>query len=488
MTIRMKLLIFIPLLVVLANSVAYFVFQSGKIVQTSYDEMMERILLIEKTTESAESNLHLLYAYLANPAETSEVQSAGKELLALQHEIKALPKLNSPTHTFDPESYLNLVSTLLEQQRLSMASAQRGDLQSAVQSYMETEKIAGFIREDGQQLVHSELAFYRPIIESIRTENERMNQRGTALFVMNTLMSVLLAVWASRSITVPVRKLVEMAKHIAKGDLGIKPELQWHKEDELGLLSKAIQQMSADLGVLIEKDKKSLEMQRIVKELELQALQSQINPHFLFNTLNVLSKLAFLEGAEQTSDLTISLSNLLRYSLQKLDQPVTLQEELTHIREYAAIQQTRFRDRIGFELEADPSALPVRIPALSLQPLLENAFQHGVAKLEDGGRISLIVQRRTEGICIIVTDNGAGMTEETRLSLLRLEEDREDQEVKASTGIGTRNVFRRLQLFYNRDDLIEIFSSPGQGTTIQIKIPNVGEEGGTPNVPVIDRG
>lgn len=229
-------------------------------------------------------------------------------------------------------------------------------------------------------------------------------------------------------------------------------------------------------------------MQRIVKELELQALQSQINPHFLFNTLNVLSKLAFLEGAEQTSDLTISLSNLLRYSLQKLDQPVTLQEELTHIREYAAIQQTRFRDRIGFELEADPSALPVRIPALSLQPLLENAFQHGVAKLEDGGRISLIVQRRTEGICIIVTDNGAGMTEETRLSLLRLEEDREDQEAKASTGIGTRNVFRRLQLFYNRDDLIEIFSSPGQGTTIQIKIPNVGEEGGTPNVPVIDRG
>lgn len=107
---------------------------------------------------------------------------------------------------------------------------------------------------------------------------------------------VLLAIWVSRSITGPVGRLVGLAKRIATGDLNIKP--QPRRDDELGVLSDAISQMSTDLSILIEKDKQSLEMRRLVKELELLALQNQINPHFLFNTLNVLSKLAILEGAE----------------------------------------------------------------------------------------------------------------------------------------------------------------------------------------------
>ncbi|WP_339320423.1 histidine kinase [Paenibacillus sp. FSL R10-2734] len=469
MTIRMKLLIFIPLLVVLANSVAFFVFQSGKIVQTSYDEMMERILLIERTTESTDNNLRLLYAYLVNPADATGIDTAESQLKQLHDQITKMPRLDSSTHSFDPESYSNLLETMLEQKQSAIAAAQNGELQSAFEYYVDTEKTTGFIREEGQQLIHSELTFYRPIIESIRAENERMNQRGAALFGMNTLLGVLLALWASRGITGPVSRLVRMAKQIAKGDLQITPEPQ--REDELGLLSNAIQQMSADLSVLIEKDKKSLEMQRIVKELELQALQSQINPHFLFNTLNVLSKLAYLEGAEKTSDLTTSLSNLLRYSLQKLDKPVTLQDEINHIKEYATIQQTRFRDRIRFELDADPSALYVAIPALTLQPLVENAFLHGVAGMEHGAIIRLTIQSIPEGVSISISDNGAGMSEETRLSMLQLEAETTN---KGSTGIGTRNVFRRLNLFYDREDLIEIESQPGRGTSILIRIPAIG--------------
>ncbi|MHA6529919.1 sensor histidine kinase [Paenibacillus sp. BAC0078] len=481
MTIRMKLLIFIPLLVVLANSVAYFVFQSGKIVQASYDEMMERVLLIERTTESADSNLRLLYAYLVNSADTEGIDTAGNQLITLHNQIEKMPKLASPTHSFDPESYINLLATLLEQKHSAVAAAQSGELQSAFDYYMETEKTVSYIRETGQQLVHSELTFYGPIIENIRAENERMNRRGIALFGMSTLMGVLLAVWVSRGITGPVSRLVSMAKKIAKGDLRIEPEP--HKEDELGLLSYAIQQMSADLNELIEKDKKSLEMQRIVKELELQALQSQINPHFLFNTLNVLSKLAFLEGAEKTSDLIISLSNLLRYSLQKLDKPVTLQEEIAHIKEYITIQMTRFRDRISFEIDTDASALHVAIPALTLQPLVENAFLHGVASMEHGAVIRLLIQSTSEGVCIVLTDNGVGMPEETRLSLLHFEAETDH---KNSTGIGTSNVFRRLQLFYERDDLIEIESRPGRGTSILIRIPTK-TEGEYSNVPIVDR-
>ncbi|WP_263559948.1 sensor histidine kinase [Paenibacillus polymyxa] len=481
MTIRTKLLLFIPLLVVFANIIAYFVFQSGKVVQQSYDEMLGRILLIEQTSESAESNLNLLYTYLLNPRDDTGVQGPTEyQLKQLKGRIQEVSDSTDPS--FAEEDYMNLLATFLEQKQAAVLDAKAQDPQSAFEHYIEAEKTVSYIHEEGQRLIDAELAYYRPIIENIRNKNEQMNRLGVALFGMNALMGVLLAIWISRSITGPVGRLVRLAKRIATGDLNI--ESQPRRDDELGVLADAILQMSADLSILIEKDKQSLEMRRLVKELELLALQNQINPHFLFNTLNVLSKLAILEGAEKTSDLIVSLSNLLRYSLQKLDKPVTLQEELDHISEYVTIQQARFRDRIRFDLHFDASVLQQQIPALTIQPFIENAFLHGVADMENGAIITLTLLRAGEDVQIEISDNGKGMTEETRLSVLRLEGGAESS---SSTGLGMQNVFRRLQLFYEKEGMVEIRSHIGLGTTITIRIP-VKKESEQTNVSVVDRG
>ncbi|MCF2717644.1 sensor histidine kinase [Paenibacillus sp. UKAQ_18] len=482
MTIRTKLLLFIPLLVVFANIIAYFVFQSGKVVQQSYDEMLGRILLIEQTSESAESNLKLLYAYLLNPRDDKAVQGPTEyQLMQLKARIQEVSDSTDPS--FAEEDYMNLLATFLEQKQAAVLDAKAQDPQSAFEHYIEAEKTVSYIHEEGQQLIDAELAYYRPIIENIRNKNERMNGWGVALFGMNALMGGLLAIWVSRSITGPVGRLVGLAKRIATGDLNIRP--QPRRDDELGVLSDAISQMSTDLSILIEKDKQSLEMRRLVKELELLALQNQINPHFLFNTLNVLSKLAILEGAEKTSDLIVSLSNLLRYSLQKLDKPVTLQEELDHIREYVTIQQARFRDRIRFDLHFDASVLQQQIPALTIQPFIENAFLHGVEDMESGAIIVLTLSRANEDVQIEISDNGKGMTEETRLSVLRL---KGEAESGSSTGLGMQNVFRRLQLFYGKEEeMVEINSNIGRGTTITIRIP-VKKESERTDVSVVDRG
>ncbi|PNQ84734.1 sensor histidine kinase [Paenibacillus polymyxa] len=481
MTIRTKLLLFIPLLVVFANIIAYFVFQSGKVVQQSYDEMLGRILLIEQTSESAESNLNLLYTYLLNPRDDTGVQGPTEyQLKQLKGRIQEVSDSTDPS--FAEEDYMNLLATFLEQKQAAVLDAKAQDPQSAFEHYIEAEKTVGYIHEEGQRLIDAELAYYRPLIENIRNKNEQMNGLGVALFGMNALMGVLLAIWVSRSITGPVGRLVGLAKRIATGDLNIEP--QPRRDDELGVLADAILQMSADLSILIEKDKQSLEMRRLVKELELLALQNQINPHFLFNTLNVLSKLAILEGAEKTSDLIVSLSNLLRYSLQKLDKPVTLQEELDHISEYVTIQQARFRDRIRFDLHFDASVLQQQIPALTIQPFIENAFLHGVADMENGAIITLTLSRAGEDVQIVISDNGKGMTEETRLSVLRLEGGAESS---SSTGLGMQNVFRRLQLFYEKEGMVEIRSHIGLGTTITIRIP-VKKESEQTNVSVVDRG
>lgn len=487
MTIRTKLLIFIPLLVLLVNLITFFLFQSGKMVEQGYNQMMDRLLLYNQTSQIAESGLGALHSYLLNPDELNHeryTKNANK-LMELRAQLHAESKTS--VHSSTIRSYINLLDTFLEQQQAAFAAVSAESAIASLAPYEKAEKTASFIREDGQQLVEMELSVYQPIYEQIQAENKRMYLLGAAVFITNTLLSILLAIWISRSITAPVSRLVTRAKQISKGELQQTASQRLHNSnDELGLLTGAFEQMSSDLLILIEKDKESLQKDRLVKELELQALQSQINPHFLFNTLNVLSKLALLEGAERTSDLIVSMSNLLRYNLRNLDQPVTLHDEVAHVKEYFIIQQARFRDRIQLVMDIEPSALQQPIPALTLQPIVENAFMHGIEHMESGAIIRLEIVRDSDGVLISVSDNGSGMTEEIRQSLLRLES---EPHHKQSTGLGTKNVFRRLQLFYGVHELIEIHSELGKGTTVAIRIPNVKENGGEPiYVPTVDRG
>lgn len=483
MSIRTKLLIFIPLLVLLVNSVTFFLFESGKIVQQSYGLMMDRILLYNQTAQAAEDNLRMLHGYLLNPAGsgTDELTQARGKLRELRSVLSGSASSSLPASTMT--SYVHLLDTLMEQELAALDAAEAGATRAALDHYEEAEKTTGYIREESQRLVDLELSSYRPVYTEIQLENERMNSLGAAVFVVNTLLSVVLAVWISRSVTGPVSRLVDMAKRMSRGELDTTPPPR--SDDELGVLSTAFGQMSNDLKALIEKDKESLEKDRLVKELELQALQSQINPHFLFNTLNVLSKLALLEGAEKTSDLIVSMSNLLRYNLRKLDQPVMLRDELAHVQEYLTIQQARFRDRVRFELDIEESALEVPIPALTLQPLVENAFMHGLEGMEKGAVLRLQIAQVPEGVRITLADNGSGMSEEVRQALLRLEAGADPK--PTSTGLGTRNVFKRLQLFYGQSDLVDIESGPGKGTKITIVIPPR-KEGEPLHVSAVDRG
>ncbi|MDO7908040.1 histidine kinase [Paenibacillus sp. JX-17] len=474
MTIRRKLLVFIPLLVLLVNLVTFFFFESGKGVQDSYDRMMVRILLYKQSVQTAEDHLQRLYTYLLNPDERTktDLEHSRSSMQQMKADIAQLEAASPQASSV--EGYLNTWSTYLSQEQSALQAASTDSLSAALSDYEEAEQTMAFIREEGISLVNEELDYYQPLYRQIQLETRKIHTLGAALFTVNALLSVVIAIWISRSITVPVSRLVARAQEVAEGKLDLKPVPEPNTDDELGILSDAVDQMAADLLVMMEKEKESLEKDRLVKELELQALQSQINPHFLFNTLNVLSKLALLEGAEQTSDLIVSMSNLLRYNLRSLDQPVTLENELKHVDEYIAIQKARFRDRVQFETDIDKSVLQILVPSLTIQPIIENAFMHGIDHMEQGGVIRLAIRRLGQEVLISIADNGAGMEEETRKSLLELK----DKEIsRTSTGIGTRNVFKRLALFYGKDDLVEISSEPGKGTEIRFRIP-LTEEGG----------
>jgi sensor histidine kinase YesM len=296
------------------------------------------------------------------------------------------------------------------------------------------------------------------------------------LFAAAFFLSTLLALWISGGITRPISYLSRAAKEISKGNLAGE-DIKITTKDELKLLTETFNQMRSNLKVLVTEIKQQGELDKLLKELELRSLQNQMNPHFLFNTLNTVSKMAYLEEAEETSRLIEAVAALLRYNLSDFDKVSTLRDEVSIVKEYFFIQKTRFGDRIQFISDIQDECLDIEIPSLILQPLVENAFTHGVEEYEDNGVIQLHIYRKSDQINVEVIDNGAGMDEPTRRKLIQYADglDSEENELEKrkdrSNGIAVKNVIRRLQLFYQRKNIVEIESELKKGTIFRLTIP-----------------
>jgi sensor histidine kinase YesM len=472
MSIRHKLLICIPLLVLLMSSVSFVLFESGKNVQESYHLMMNRIMLYKEVSYEVGENMRSLNRFIMQVDADSfpEVQkhlSAVQELRAKLDGMATIGGSGLPLM-----NYSHIIDTFLEQAGQMITEIDGQDSNTLAGAYIEAEQTQRFIREEAQELVDLELDQYKPIYAEIMSTTAKLNRLGSLLVITAALLSICMAIWLSGSITGPIRRLVATAKQISKGRMDTKaPESV--NNDEISILCRAFNGMIDNIQELMKENIKNVEKDRLVKELELKMLQSQINPHFLFNTLNSIAKLAYLEGAARTSDLTVSVSRLLRYNLQKLDQAVPLREEVEHVNEYINIQRARFRDRIAFEMDIDEQALGGMIPCLTLQPIFENAFVHGLEQMEEGAVLSLSIRYRSGLVEIEISDNGVGMNRETVARLMgSIEEEAPYFSGKGqSTGLGTHNVFKRLHLFFDGQQLIEIDSSEGQGTAVLFKVP-----------------
>ncbi|WP_319475339.1 histidine kinase [Marispirochaeta aestuarii] len=299
----------------------------------------------------------------------------------------------------------------------------------------------------------------------------------------------LFAVLFSNSISRPIHRLAELSSRIAGGDLEVEI-LPVERADEVGTLFSSFNAMSRSIRQMVEglKEKADLErrlheeeismerMQRSLQEARFMGLQSQINPHFLFNALNTISRTAMFEGAEGTSGLIKSLATLFRYHLRDPRKRISLAEELTILREYLSIQQYRYGDRLRYSIESSVSTEEIYVPAFTLQPLVENAVKHGIEPREEGGEIFVEVQRRRKRIEIQVRDTGCGMDSEETEGMIHASRERD------GAGIGISNVRERLALFYGgREDFL-VTSEKGVGTTVTISIP-ADKKGGEGCIP-----
>ena len=232
-----------------------------------------------------------------------------------------------------------------------------------------------------------------------------------------------------------------------------------------------IKQQRESIEKQAQMKERELLMETHLKEAQLKYLQSQINPHFLFNSLNAGAQLAMMEDAEQTGIFVEKMADFFRYNVKKGQEDATLGEELEAVDNYIYILNVRFAGDIHFSKEVDESLENVRMPSMILQPVVENAVNHGIRDIEWEGKIHLTVTGDADYIRISVKDNGKGMTQEQIEGVLSGNREHRNEEGD-STGIGMNNVISRLELYYEESGLMEINSEgEGKGTEAVIYIP-----------------
>lgn len=291
------------------------------------------------------------------------------------------------------------------------------------------------------------------------------------------LAIVNLARLMNRSIIVPVMKLAEAAKRIAENDFYVE-DVQVENQDELGELVHAFNKMKFStseyiiameekretLDMLHNEEVQRLEAERRLETMRLEALKNQINPHFLFNTLNVIGGMAMLENASTTGQMIKALSSLFRYNLQSSESVTTLMRELKIVRDYMYIQKMRFGDRVDYEIQCLVDEEETLVPTFTFQPLIENAVIHGLGRKEEGGRIAIRIWEVEEDLKISVADTGVGMSQEI---LQTVKEKLKEDYSNANIGIG--NVYRRIKLAFPSSEM-DIKSKENEGTEIEITI------------------
>lgn len=241
---------------------------------------------------------------------------------------------------------------------------------------------------------------------------------------------------------------------------------------KMGAAFLAQEELNAKNERLVEELRLRAQLEETLKETQLKVLQSQINPHFLFNTLNAISRLAYLENAEKTQNITYSLAKILRYSLRNIDRLVSLGEELDFIRNYLHIQQSRFPNKIVYEQTIDFNENYIKIPLLCLQPIIENSIVHGFEPQGQNLKITLHGYIQKNHVILEMADNGIGMDKHKTRTILS---DESPKSQGHTTGIGILNVHKRIQhSFGEAFGITKIKSQYGIGTMIQITIPKLG--------------
>ena len=374
---------------------------------------------------------------------------------------------DSPRSRIKLEGVLRTMLTLTyEVNRLGQQIA-RGSTTAENEAVLENIRfVSGVVEEVVQDYALFEVQRTSTQYQQMRAGFTRWEALYFVLMFGAVCFSVLAAWGISRSVYIPIKKLHDATSMITKNDL---QALVTHNNvDEIAELGMSFNIMIGRIRELLDAKVKE---QENLKKAELRALQAQINPHFLYNTLDTIIWMTESKKTDEVIEIVRALSSFFRISLSKGRDWITIGEEIERTRNYLTIQKMRYRDIVDYQIEMDEAVVGNTVLKLVLQPLVENALYHGVKNKRQGGTITVRAKPLKEDqILLQVEDNGIGFTPE-KLAQLQAELADDSGEIKLESGFGIGNVNQRIRLYYGREYGVSIKSEYSAGTCVTIVIP-----------------
>lgn len=278
--------------------------------------------------------------------------------------------------------------------------------------------------------------------------------------ILGLAVTLIISFLLARSLSRPIKKLQGMMKHVESGNLDVLAEI--NQRDEIGQLSRTFNLMIGQIKRLMQQ---IIDTEKTKRTTELRLLQSQINPHFLYNTLDSIIWMAEQKQHEEVVTMTSALAKLFRASIAKENELVPLQVEIDHIGNYLLIQKMRYQEQLDYRIEVPDELMHVKTLKILLQPFVENAIYHGIKNKPEIGLIVITAREEGDNLVFEVIDNGLGMTAEKLQNVLK------HQEREAKGGVGVLNVNERIQLFFGQEYGVHFDSEPEIGTRVTIIVP-----------------
>ncbi|SKA88981.1 HAMP domain-containing protein [Clostridium sp. USBA 49] len=481
-SLKSKFIIFVIIIITpIATSSIISLIISRKI-NNNYNSMLNKMSATSQIKNYLNDSFNNFNKYI----QTNKVESRNIYEKSFQ---KAIETLNYLKENSDLESsYIlrDLENSLQSYKTSADNTIKIYNRQSAIDAYytdfMTTKEISSYCNIFIGKLSDSYLKYNNGIYIKLKEKEKFIYKILAAYIITSLLISLIYTVIFLKNILNKLKELVDASEKVSKGDFtyyeGKKTFIY-----ELDILSEAFSTMiksikshinslkeTAELEKKIRDDEmKLLKYENALKMSQLKVLQSQINPHFLFNTLNCIIQTAVKEGALKTENLIRCVSGILRYSLSMMNRNATLEEEINIVKQYMFIQESRYEDRVKFILNIDADLTNIKVPGMTLQPFVENAFIHGIEPKEEGGIISIDIKNK-DNLCIItIEDTGCGIDEETLKKIISKEKRKEH--IGHTTGMGIKSVVERLELMYDDKNIFNIESKKGIGTKIYLKIP-----------------
>ncbi|WP_160720458.1 sensor histidine kinase [Bacillus sp. USDA818B3_A] len=330
-------------------------------------------------------------------------------------------------------------------------------------SYIKTNEGYIFFRK----AVHGDVIVVKAIPNSmVSTGAMKTLKFGILVSVLSIILTIILSILVALGTTRPIIRLVHAMRKVEDNNFEVKIETE--RKDEIGMLEKSFTSMIHRIKELIEKEYRNEIEKRNAKFM---ALQAQINPHFLYNTLQLVGGMAIANNAREIYSVISALSDMFRYITGKQGDIVEIRKEMEHLKNYLYIQNMRFTGNVETDIYVEEGLDSAFIPMLSIQPIVENAFKYGFEQKVGRWKLSIDVQKVFDEIEITITDNGIGIEEKHLIEIREMLRANSNKPQGAKGSIGIQNVMARIQLYYGDDYGLDILSEIGRGTKVIIRIP-----------------